>query len=108
MKMRTNAWLMLTLGCGLAVSLVVADASSKGTRTPAPDALAGTTGTHTAADAISLPTQCLGAKNHGACEECCKAATSCGPPPAPFDCNRCAKFCKNVVPPLPGAPEPAP
>ena len=55
-----------------------------------------------------LPTQCLSSKNRGNCQDCCKAATLCGPPPAAFDCNTCAKFCKNNVPPQPSDPEPTP
>jgi hypothetical protein len=64
------------------------------------------TGARTQAD--GLPTQCLSSKNRGNCQDCCKAATGCGAPPAPFDCNTCSKFCKNNVPPVPSDPEPTP
>src|SRR5262245_45475221 len=33
-----------------------------------------------------LPAGCLTSRNRGQCVECCKAATLCGAPPAPFDC----------------------
>jgi hypothetical protein len=63
---------------------------------------------HTVND--GLPTQCLSSINRGNCQDCCKAATGCGDlvPPAPFQCNVCAKFCKNNVPPVPSDPEPQP
>jgi hypothetical protein len=58
--------------------------------------------------ADSLPTQCLSSVDRGTCVDCCKAATACGPPPAAFDCNVCAKFCHNNVRPIPSDPEPTP
>jgi hypothetical protein len=64
------------------------------------------TGARTAAD--PLPNSCLSSKNRGNCQDCCKAATLCGPPPAAFDCNKCAQFCKNNVPPIASDPEPTP
>ncbi|HET8946088.1 MAG TPA: hypothetical protein VFQ07_03830 [Candidatus Polarisedimenticolia bacterium] len=58
---------------------------------------------------VDTVTQCLLERNHGACVECCKAATGCGEPPAPFACNACAHFCQNNVPPPPEPqPEPQP
>ena len=68
-----------------------------------------------------LPIQCLVAKNHGTCQECCKIETGCGdvtedpttgdplPGPQPaFACNVCAKFCKSFQPPDPSDPAPQP
>lgn len=60
------------------------------------------------ADGPPLPDQCLHSVDRGTCVDCCKAATSCGPPPAAFDCNKCAKFCHNNVPPPPSPGEPTP
>jgi hypothetical protein len=84
--------------------------------TPVPDSkagyLAGVIGTQAMASGISidtgLPAQCLSSVDRGTCVECCKVATGCGKPPAPFDCNVCAKFCHNNVPPPPSDQEPAP
>jgi hypothetical protein len=74
--------------------------------------LAGVIGTQTVPTGISiengLPTQCLSSVDRGTCVECCKVATACGKPPAAFDCNVCAKFCHNNVPPTPSDQEPAP
>jgi hypothetical protein len=70
--------------------------------------LISTLSTQSTASGPSLPDQCLHSINRGNCQDCCKAATLCGPPPAPFDCNTCAKFCKNNVPPPPSPGEPAP
>ena len=91
-------------------------ASPANPSTPVSDAkagyLAGVIGTQAVGASISaetgLPNNCLSSKNRGQCVECCKAATLCGPPPAPFDCNACAKFCRNDVPPPPSDGEPAP
>jgi hypothetical protein len=60
------------------------------------------------ADGPALPDACLHSQNRGVCQDCCKAATLCGPPPAAFDCNTCSKFCKNNVPPPPSPGEPTP
>ncbi len=60
------------------------------------------------ADGPALPDQCLHSVDRGTCVECCKVQTQCGPPPAAFDCNRCAKFCHNNVPPPPSPGEPTP
>ncbi|HEV8200246.1 MAG TPA: hypothetical protein VGS03_09510 [Candidatus Polarisedimenticolia bacterium] len=84
--------------------------------TPVSDAkagyLAGVIGANAVTSGISLetglPTQCLSSVDRGTCVECCKVATGCGKPPAPFDCNVCAKFCHNNVPPGPSDQEPAP
>jgi hypothetical protein len=84
--------------------------------TPVTDAkagyLAGVIGTQALGTGISLetglPSNCLSSVDRGTCVECCKAATGCGKPPAPFDCNVCAKFCHNNVPPGPSDQEPAP
>ena len=74
--------------------------------------LAGVIGTQALGASITmevgLPNQCLTSKNRGQCVECCKAATGCGPAPAPFDCNTCSKFCKNNDPGGPSEEEPAP
>ncbi len=59
-------------------------------------------------ESTGLPTQCLVSKNKGQCQECCKTATGCGAPPAPFDCNVCAKFCRSNVPPPPSSSQPPP
>lgn len=70
--------------------------------------LISTLSTQSTADGPALPDQCLHSQNRGICQDCCKAATLCGPPPAAFDCNTCAKFCKNNVPPPPSPGEPTP
>jgi len=45
-----------------------------------------------------FPTQCL-AFVKGECKRCCKKATGCGDPPAPFTCGTCARFCRGLIPP---------
>jgi hypothetical protein len=57
------------------------------------------------ADIQTPPVQCLLTPNHGACVECCKAATGCGGD-GPFPCNLCARFCGANVPPPPAPDEP--
>ena len=70
--------------------------------------LISTLSTQSTAAGPDLPSQCLHSQNRGICVDCCKAATSCGPPPAAFDCNTCSKFCHNNVPPPPSPGEPTP
>jgi hypothetical protein len=70
--------------------------------------LISTMSVSSSASGPALPDACLHSQNRGQCVECCKSATGCGAPPAPFDCNQCSKFCHNNVPPpiSPGEPTP--
>ena len=73
----------------LAATGVLADGASIPSGAPAP-----------APVQVEVPTECLAERNHGACVNCCKDKTG-------LDGNICARFCRNVVPPLP-EPEPEP
>jgi hypothetical protein len=48
---------------------------------------------------VIVPVQCLSEPNHGACVNCCKAASD-------LPTYACARFCRNNVPPPPGEPQP--
>jgi hypothetical protein len=48
---------------------------------------------------VTLPSQCLGERNHGACVNCCKAL-------ADLPGFICSHFCNIFIPPLPEKPKP--
>ena len=89
--MHHKAWVIVVVLLALGATGVVSDGA--GTPVDAPPVSRQPAQTQ-------LPTECLLEKNQGACVQCCKAAL----PGLPA--NICSHFCKAVVPPPPGEPQP--